>query len=70
VRQSQRDPAPTYEGRPLVRPDQEDGYQASVANLARVGVSSGYTVTLAVGVDTTTTPSGGSGGGRGGPPPR
>ncbi len=37
-------------------------------------VTSGYTVTLAVGVDTTTTPTGGvpgggAPGGRGGPPP-
>jgi protocatechuate 3,4-dioxygenase beta subunit len=72
----------------------EDGYDASVGNLARVtlagdnvfgddggasqlgtatgDVRSGYTVTLAVGVDTTTTPTGGGlpgGGGPGGPPP-
>ena len=68
------------------------GYEASVANLARVSldsdnvfgddggarqlgtvtgdVSGGYTVTLAVGVDTTTSPTGGGmpGGGPGGPP--
>jgi protocatechuate 3,4-dioxygenase beta subunit len=84
----------------------EEGYQASVANLAQLtldsdnvfgddggasqlatvtgGVSSGYAVSLTVGVDTTTTPTGGQlsgdgapsgappggpGGGRGGPPP-
>ena len=76
----------------------QDGYEASVGNLARVSlggdnvfgddggasqlgtvtgnVSSGWTVALAVGVDTTTAPTGGGlggdgdpGGGRGGPPP-
>ncbi len=70
----------------------EDGYEASVGNLAAVSltsdnvfgddggasqlgtvtgdVSSGYTVSLAVGVDTTTTPTGGGmPGGPGGPPP-
>jgi protocatechuate 3,4-dioxygenase beta subunit len=76
-----------------------EGYEASVANLARVGlttdnvfgddggasqlatvdgdVASGFTVRLAVGVDTTTTPTGGGapagggpgGGGPGGAPP-
>jgi protocatechuate 3,4-dioxygenase beta subunit len=67
---------------------EQPGYEASVANLARVGldtdnvfgddggagqlgtvtgdVTGGYTVALAVGVDTTTTPSGG---GPAGPPP-
>ncbi|MGR6963326.1 intradiol ring-cleavage dioxygenase [Geodermatophilus sp. URMC 61] len=65
------------------------GYEASVGNLARVGlasdnvfgddggagqlasvtgdVTSGYTVRLAVGVDTTTTPTGGGTGGDGAP---
>jgi protocatechuate 3,4-dioxygenase beta subunit len=70
----------------------EDGYEASVGNLAAVSltsdnvfgddggasqlgtvtgdVSSGYTVSLAVGVDTTTAPTGGGmPGGPGGPPP-
>jgi protocatechuate 3,4-dioxygenase beta subunit len=73
----------------------ENGYEASVGNLAAVGlasdnvfgddggagqlgtatgdVSGGYTVSLAVGVDTTTTPTGGGmpggSGGPGGPPP-
>jgi protocatechuate 3,4-dioxygenase beta subunit len=70
----------------------EDGYEASVGNLAAVSltsdnvfgddggasqlgtvtgdVSRGYTVTLAVGVDTGTTPTGGGmPGGPGGPPP-
>lgn len=71
-----------------------EGYEASVANLARVGLTTdtvfgddggasqlatvdgdvrgGYTVRLALGVDTTTTPSGGGapgGGGPGGAPP-
>jgi protocatechuate 3,4-dioxygenase beta subunit len=68
----------------------QDGYQASVANLARVSLSSdnvfgddggagqlatvigdvagGYTVSLAVAVDTRTTPSGGPGGAPPGPP--
>jgi protocatechuate 3,4-dioxygenase beta subunit len=72
----------------------QDGYEASVSNLARVSldsdnvfgddggasqlgtvtgdVTSGYTVRLAVGVDTTTTPTGGGAPGAGdpgGPPP-
>jgi len=67
----------------------QDGYAASVRNLARVSLDSdnvfgddggadqlatvtgdvtgGYTVSLAVGVDTTTTPSAGGAGGPGGP---
>lgn len=46
------------------------GDDGGVSQLGTVtgSVRSGYTVTLAVGVDTTTTPSGGSGGGRGRPP--
>ena len=68
----------------------QDGYEASVSNLARVSldsdnvfgddggasqlatvtgdVTSGYAVSLAVGVDTTTTPSAGGFGGGGRPP--
>jgi protocatechuate 3,4-dioxygenase beta subunit len=68
---------------------EQPGYEASVANLSRVGldtdnvfgddggagqlatvtgdVTGGYTVTLAVGVDTTTTPTGGGLGGDGAP---
>jgi protocatechuate 3,4-dioxygenase beta subunit len=70
----------------------QDGYEASVSNLARVSldsdnvfgddggagqlatvtgdVTSGYAVSLAVGVDTTTTPTAGGFGGGGRPPGR
>ncbi len=85
--------------RPSAPNEEAGGYEASVANLARVSlagdtvfgddggasqlatvsgdVRSGYTVALAVGVDTRTTPAGGgtgpdgapSGAPAGGPPP-
>jgi protocatechuate 3,4-dioxygenase beta subunit len=46
----------------------DDGAAAQLGT-ATGDVTGGYTVTLAVGVDTSTTPSGGGSGGPGGPPP-